>query len=170
MSPKGRARAGAAQERDPNNRAVASNRRARHDYDIIDTYEAGIALLGSEVKSLRQGKINLRDAFARVESGEIWLHGVHIPPYSHAQGFGAHDPERPRKLLLHRREIADLGDRAAQQSLTLVPLSLYFREGRAKVEIALARGRRRFDKRTAIAERDADRDIERAVRRAERGD
>jgi len=168
MSPKGRARTGAAPGRDPNNRSVAQNRRARHDYDIIETIEAGIALVGSEVKSLRLGKVTLRDAYARVDRGEIWLHGVHIPPYSHAQGFGAHEPERPRKLLLHHREIAELGDRAAQQSLTIVPLSVYFKEGRAKVELALARGRRQVDKRAAIAERDADRDIERAFRRAVR--
>ena len=170
MSPKGRARSGAAPDRDANNRSVAQNRRARHDYDILGTYEAGIALVGSEVKSLRVGKVTLRDAFARVDRGEVWLHGVHIPPYSHAQGFGAHEPERARKLLLNRKEIAELGDRVAQQSLTLVPLSVYFREGRAKVELALARGRKHYDKRSAIAERDADRDIERAFRRAVRED
>lgn len=168
MSPKGRSRAGAVRA-DPNNRSVAANRRARHDYEVLDTYECGIALQGSEVKSLREGKVTLRDAYGRVEQGEIWLHGVHVPPYSHAQGFGSHDPDRPRKLLLHRREIEELGARVAQQSLTLVPLSVYLKQGRVKVELGLCRGRRSYDKRAAIAARDAGRDTERELRRAERG-
>lgn len=163
MSPKGRTRP-AASRQDPNNRSISQNRRARHDYEILDTYEAGIALQGSEVKSLREGKVVLRDAYARVEDGQVWLHGVHIPPYLRAQGFGAHDPDRSRKLLLHHREIADMADRVAQQHLTLVPLSLYFKEGRAKVELALARGRKTYDKRAAIAERDVNRDLSRELR------
>ena len=167
MSPKGRPRT-AASRQDPNNRPVAVNRRARHDYDVLDAFECGISLQGSEVKSLRQGKVTLRDAFARVDRGEIWLQGMHIPPYSHAQGFGSHDPDRARKLLLHRREIGELGARVAQQSLTLVPLSLYFKEGRVKVELGLCRGRRSYDKRAAIAARDAGRDTERELRRAGR--
>ena len=167
MSPKGRARASAAPS-DPNNRTIASNRRARHEYDILDTYECGIALVGGEVKSLRQGKVTLRDAYARVERGEMWLHGMHIPPYAQAQGFGAYDPDRSRKLLLHRREIGELDARVAQQSLTLVPLSLYFKQGRAKVELGLARGRRHYDKRAAIAARDVGRDTERELRQAGR--
>jgi SsrA-binding protein len=166
MAPKGKARTGGRQ--DPNNRSVAQNRRARHDYEVLDTFEAGLALQGSEVKSLRQGKVTIRDAYARVERDEVWLHGVHIPPYAMAQGFGAHDPDRTRKLLLNRREIEELADRVAQQSLTLVPLSVYFKEGRAKVELALARGRKHYDKRAAIAERDAGREVARAARRAER--
>lgn len=167
MSPKGRARASAAPS-DPNNRTIAANRRARHDYDILDTYECGIALVGGEVKSLRQGKVTLRDAYARVERGEMWLHGMHIPPYAQAQGFGSHDPDRARKLLLHRREIGELDARMAQQSLTLVPLSLYFKQGRAKIELGLARGRRHYDKRAAIAARDVGRDTERELRQAGR--
>ncbi len=146
-------------------KVVASNRRARHDYDVVDTIEAGIALVGTEVKSLRAGQIVLKDAYARVEDGELWLLNAHIAPYGHADGFGGHDPERPRKLLVHRGEIDELAGRTQQQSLTLVPLSVYFRGGRAKVELALARGRRRYDKRHAIAERDAQREAERAMAR-----
>ena len=168
MSPKGRTKA-TGTKADPNNRSVAQNRRARHDYEILDVFEAGIALQGSEVKSLREGKVVLRDAYARVDSGEMWLHGVHVPPYLRAQGFGAHDPDRSRKLLLNRREIDEVADRVAQQHLTLVPLSLYFKEGRAKVELALARGRKTYDKRHAIAERDSDREAARAMRKRNRG-
>ena len=151
-------------------RPVAQNRKARHDYDVLDTFECGIALQGSEVKSLRDGKVQLRDAYARAEGGEVWLYGVHVPPYAHAAGFGAHEPDRRRKLLLHRREIDELDERTKQESLTLVPLSIYFKEGRAKVELALARGRKTYDKRHAIAERDAARDIERASARGRRGE
>ena len=150
-------------------RSVATNRKARHDYDILDTFEAGIVLAGSEVKSMRDGKVQLRDAYARVDDGEVWLHGVHVPPYLRAQGFGAHDPDRSRKLLLNRREIDEVADRLAQQHLTLVPLSLYFKEGRAKVELALARGRKTYDKRAAIAERDSDREAARAFRQGQKG-
>lgn len=151
-------------------RPVAQNRKARHDYDILDRFEAGLVLAGSEVKSLRAGKVQLRDAYARVQDGEIWLHGVHVAPYAFSSGFGAVDPDRPRKLLLHRREIAELADRTAQESLTLVPLAIYFKDGRAKVDLALARGRRRYDKRHAIAERDAAREAARAVRDRGRGE
>src|SRR5579863_5397117 len=117
---------------DSRNRMIAQNRRARHDYDILDTYEAGLVLVGSEVKSLRDGKAQLRDSFARVQDGEVWLYGVHIPPYVFATGFGSVDPDRRRKLLLHRRQIDELRRRTTQDSLTLVPLSVYFKEGRAK--------------------------------------
>ena len=151
-------------------KAVATNRRARHDYDVLETFEAGIALVGSEVKSLREGKVQLRDAYARVQDGEVWLHAVHVPPYAFAHGSDGHDPERPRKLLLHRHEIDELAGRTQQESLTLVPLSLYFKEGRAKVELALARGRRRYDKRQAIARRDAEREAARAMARGRRGE
>ncbi len=163
MSPKSKTlrSAGRAGRRAAGPRPVAQNRRARYDYDILETYEAGIVLAGSEVKSIRDGKVQLRDAYARVQEGEVWLHGVHVAPWGYASGFGAVDPDRSRKLLLHRRQIDELGDRTAQDSLTLVPLAMYFHEGRAKVELALARGRRRYDKRHAIAERDAARDARR---------
>jgi len=145
---------------------VARNRRARHDYDILETFECGLALQGSEVKSLRAGRVSLQDSYARVDDGEVWLLGVHIPPYEHAAGFGAHDPDRRRKLLLHRAQIDELLGRTQQQSLTLVPLSIYFKDGRAKVELALARGRRTYDKRRAIAARDAEREAAREAARA----
>lgn len=145
---------------------IARNRRARHDYDILETLECGIELKGSEVKSLRAGKASLQDAFARVDGGELWLIGVHIPPYDHASAFGTHDPDRRRRLLAHRDEIDELMGRTQQQSLTLVPLSLYFRDGRAKVELALAKGRRLHDKRHAIASRDAEREAQREAARA----
>ena len=144
------------------NRVVAVNRRARHDYEILETYEAGIALVGSEVKSLREGKAQLRDSYARVQDGEVWLYGVHIPPYAFASGFGATDPDRRRKLLLHRRQIDELARRTQQEHLTLVPLALYFKDGRAKVDLALAKGRHTYDKRHAIAARDADMEAKRA--------
>lgn len=144
---------------------VASNRRARHDYTVLDTVEAGISLRGSEVKSLREGKAQLADAYARVEHGEVWLYGVHIPAYSYAHGVGAHRPDERRKLLLHRAEIDKLGQRVAVERLTLVPTAIYFKEGRAKVELALAKGRRHEDRRQAMAERDAKMDIERALGR-----
>jgi SsrA-binding protein len=148
--------------KEPGERPVAQNRRARHDYDIVDVYEAGIVLIGSEVKSIRQGKAQLRDSYARVQDGEVWLYGVHVPPYEFASGFGAADPDRRRKLLLHRRQIDELGRRTGQESLTLVPLSVRFRDGRAKVDLALARGRKLYDKRHAIAERDAAMEARRA--------
>lgn len=150
---------------------VASNRRARHDYEVLDVVEAGIALVGTEVKSLREGRIQLKDSYARLDGGELWLFGVHVAPYEQSDGFGGHDPERPRKLLLHRDEIEEFGSRAQAESLTIVPLSVYFKRGRAKVELALARGRRSYDKRAAIAERDARREADRAVavRRREGG-
>lgn len=143
---------------------IAKNRRARHDYHIDETYEAGIVLAGTEVKSLRDGRASLIDGFAQVKNGEVWLENVHIPEYS----FGSwtnHAARRPRKLLLHREEIARLIGKTREPGRTLVPLSLYFSEGNAKVEIALARGKRAYDKRQDIAARDAQRDIERALRR-----
>jgi SsrA-binding protein len=149
-------------------RPVAVNRRARYDYDILDTLECGIALQGSEVKSLRGGRISLQDSYARIVDGELWLYQVHIPPYTQATGFGAHDPDRRRKLLVHRRQIEEWLARTRQQSLTLVPLRIYFKDGRAKVELALVRGRRRYDKRHAIAEREAGREAAREARAAMR--
>jgi SsrA-binding protein len=150
-------------------RTVATNRRARHEFSIEETYEAGIALTGTEVKSLREGRANLADAYARVERGEVWLHHLHISPY--AQGsVQNHDPLRTRKLLLHRREILRLSSRVARQGYTLVPLRIYFRHGVAKVELGVARGRHLYDKRERIAEREAQRRIARAVgARAVRG-
>jgi SsrA-binding protein len=145
-------------------RTVASNRRARSDYDILETFECGVVLQGSEVKSLRDGKAQIAEAYARVIDGEMWLLGAHIPPWQFATGFGAHDPDRRRKLLLHRKEIDELLGKTTQQALTLIPLSLYFKEGRAKVEIALARGRKHYDKRQVLAARDAQRDMARAAR------
>ncbi|HSH60851.1 MAG TPA: SsrA-binding protein SmpB [Acidimicrobiales bacterium] len=152
-------------------RPVAQNRRARHDYEVLDTFECGIALQGSEVKSLREAKVQLRDAYGRVEDGELWLYGVHVSPYAFATGVGAHDPDRRRKLLVHRRQIDELLGRTRQEGLTLVPLSIYFKDGRAKVELALARGRKTYDKRHAIAARDAAREVERtSAGRRKRGD
>ena len=154
-----------ASKRPAGPKPIATNRKARHDYDVIDTFECGIVLVGSEVKSLRDGKAQLKDSYARVESGELWLLGVHIPPYSHAHGTDGHEPERRRKLLLHRSEIDELVGRTQQESLTLVPLSMYFKDGRAKVELALARGRKRYDKRQVIAERHRPRRIRQCWRR-----
>lgn len=145
-------------------KVVAQNRKARHDFEILDTFEAGLALMGAEVKSLRDSKVQLRDSYARVEEGEVWLHGVHITPYPFANGFGVVDPDRKRKLLLHKREIGELSVKTLQQHLTIVPLAIYFKDGRAKVEIALARGRKTYDKRHALAERDASRDAQREMR------
>ncbi len=142
---------------------VASNRRARYDYDILDTYEAGIVLQGSEVKSLRISQVQLADSYAYITAGEAWLKGMHIAPYSYSSGFSGHDTERERKLLLRRSQIDAIRRRLETDHLSLVPLSVYFRDGRAKVEIALARGRKRHDKRHAIAARDARRDVDRAM-------
>jgi SsrA-binding protein len=154
----------------PGNRPVAQNRKARHDYEILDTVEAGMVLVGSEVKSLREGRAQLREAYARVEDGEVWLFGVHIPPYSFAAAHTGHVPERKRKLLLHRRQIEEFGERAAREHLTLVPLAIYFREGKAKIEIALAKGRKHYDKRAAIAKRDETREAARSVAARRRGE
>ena len=148
---------------------LASNRKARHDYAILDVVEAGIVLHGSEVKSLRAGEAKIVDSFARVIDGEVWLDGVHIPPYKYAVGVGSHDPDRARKLLLHREEISRLAARVAKERLALVPLAFRLVDGKVKVELALARGRKREDKRQAIAERDSQREIERALGRARRG-
>ncbi len=148
---------------------IADNRRARFDYQVLDTVEAGLVLQGSEVKSLRLGQVQLADAFARWSDGELWLEGVHIAPYQFATGVGAHEPDRRRKLLLHRDEIDRLQARIAQERLALVPLRLYFKDGRVKVELGLAKGRQKGDKRHAIAERDSKREIERAMGRRRKG-
>jgi SsrA-binding protein len=154
--------------REKGRKLVASNRKARHDYAILDTFEAGIALTGTEVKSLRAGRASLVDAFAQVENGEIYLHALHIPEY--AQGtWTNHEPRRTRKLLLHRVEIDRLLGKVRESGLTLVPLSLYFADGWAKVELALARGKRSYDKRQDLAKRDAEREISRVAGRRRKG-
>jgi len=146
---------------------VATNRRARHDYEILDTIECGIVLTGSEVKSLREGHAQIADGYARVDDGELWLFSVHIPPWSYAHGFGSHDPDRRRKLLVHRKQIDELVGKTRAQPLTLVPLKLYFTNGIAKVEIGLAKGRKLHDRRQELAKRDAEREMARASRRLE---
>ena len=154
--------------REKGRKLVASNRKARHDYAILDTYEAGIALTGTEVKSLRAGRASLVDAFAQVKDGEIYLYGMHVPEYTHGT-WTNHEPRRTRKLLLNRIEIDRLIGKVNESGLTLVPLSLYFADGWAKVEIALARGKRSYDKRQDLAKRDADREISRALARNRKG-
>ncbi len=143
---------------------VATNRRARHEYHIEEAFEAGLVLTGTEVKALRTGRASLAEAYARVEGGEVWLHHLHIPPYDAGNIFN-HEPLRRRKLLMHRRQIARLEARAAQKGYTMVPLRLYFSRGRAKVEIALARGKKLYDKREAIGAREAGREAQRALKR-----
>jgi SsrA-binding protein len=143
-------------------KVVAVNRKARHDYFIDDVYEAGIALTGTEVKSLRAGKVSLRDCYAEVQNGEIFLFNMHVSPYEKGNQFN-HDPLRTRKLLLHRQEIVRLLVRTQQKGYTLVPLRLYFKRGKVKVELGLARGKKLYDKREDLAKRDAQRDIERSM-------
>jgi len=145
-------------------KTIAVNRKAFHDYAIEDKIEAGLALTGSEIKSIRQGKVNLRDAYARVENGEAWVYNMHISPYEQSGKYFNHDPLRPRKLLLHRKEIASLAGKQQIRGYTLVPLRLYLKNGIAKIEIALAKGKREYDKRQAIAERDAQREIQAAMK------
>lgn len=145
---------------------VAQNRRARHDYEIVDTYEAGMVLKGSEVKSLREGKAQLKESFARIDDGEVWVIQMHISPWVSATGWGKVDPDRRRKLLLHAKEIDDIHRKTGQQGLTLIPLSVYFKNGRAKMEIGLAKGRKLHDKRHAIAARDVAREVERDLKGA----
>jgi SsrA-binding protein len=156
------AKRAAARESRTGDRVVATNRRARREYEFLETLEAGIVLQGSEVKSLRDGKAQLSEAYARIDGGEAWLFHMHIPPWQYATGFGAHDPDRKRKLLLHRDQIDQLLGKTQQQSLTLIPVSLYFKDGKAKVELALAKGRRLYDKRNLIMARDAEREAARA--------
>ncbi len=142
---------------------IVQNRKARHDFETLDTFEAGIALQGTEVKSLRLGKANLSDSYARVENGEVFLHNAHISEYTEGNRFN-HDPMRKRKLLLNRSEINRLRGRVEEKGLTLIPLKLYFKRGRAKVELALARGKREYDRRRDIAKRDARRQVETALK------
>ena len=147
---------------------IAQNKKARHDYAIEDIYEAGIALVGTEVKSLRLGRASLVDGFAEVDRGEVFLHGVHIPVYTQGT-WTNHEPRRVRKLLLHREEIAKIDGRVRERGYTLVPLALYFKDGKAKVEIGLGRGKKSYDKRQAIAERTAKREAEIAIGRRAKG-
>ena len=148
-------------------KTVATNRKAYHDYYLQDSEEAGIALTGSEIKSIRAGRVNLRDAYIRPEAGELWLLNVHIARYE-ASSYLSHEPTRPRKLLMHRKQINSLTSKVAEKGLTLVPLRLYIKDSIAKVEIALAKGKKLYDKRESIARRDADREIARATRKQKR--
>ena len=143
---------------------VATNKKALHDYEVLESTEAGLALWGSEIKSIRQGRVQLREAYARPERGELWLLNVHISQYAPA-GPEGHEPTRKRKLLLHKSQIRELSKAVLEQGLTLVPLRLYLKDGRAKVELALVRGRKRYDKRAVIATREAEREMARAVRK-----
>jgi SsrA-binding protein len=146
---------------------IAENRKAFHDYQLLETFEAGLVLLGTEVKGIREGKANLRDSFARVEAGEIWLYNVHINPYSH-RGYVDHDPKRRRKVLLHREEIRKLIGRTTEKGLTLVPTRLYFRRGKVKVTLALARGKQLHDKRETIKRREIERETRAMVKERRR--
>ena len=148
-------------------KVIATNRKAFHDYEILETYEAGIVLRGTEVKSLRESQVNFKDCYAAVDNGEAWLIGCYIAPYHHGTDAN-HDPERRRKLLLHRREIGRLLGKVAERGLTLIPLRLYFKDGRAKLELGLARGKKLYDKREAIRERDERRNTAQEIRDRQR--
>jgi SsrA-binding protein len=150
-------------KRDPN-ATLSENRKARHDYFIEDTYEAGLVLRGAEIKSMREGRVNLRDSYVTVRNGEAWVRNMHISPYEQASTHDVLDPLRPRKLLLNKREIRKLDKEIAQQGMTIVPLRLYLKENRAKLEIGVAKGKKSYDKRDTIAERESKRSIERALR------
>ena len=145
---------------------VITNRKARHEYYVLETYECGVVLVGAEVKSIRSGHANLQDAYARVEDGEVWLHGMHISPYAFSRGDL--DPVRKRKLLLNRKEITEVTRATEEKGVTLVPMRVYFKDGRCKVELAVARGKARYDKRQAIAARDAARETERTLKELRR--
>jgi SsrA-binding protein len=155
-----------AKHAEGNVKQVATNRKALHDYFLEDTYEAGIALTGTEIKSVRAARVNLRDGFVQIRNGDAWLLNVHISPYDFGNREN-HEPRRERRLLLHRQEIRKLQSKVAERGWTIVPLSMYLREGRAKVEIALVRGKRLYDKRDAVAERDMDRELNRTVKEAD---
>jgi len=147
-----------------NSKTITVNRKAYHDYHILESLEAGIVLAGTEIKSIRAGRVNIRDAYARPERGELWLFNAHIAGYQAGSHYN-HDPNRPRKLLLHRRQVEELTDMATQKGLTLVPLKLYIKRGVAKLELAVVRGKRLHDKREAMARRETEREIERALKR-----
>ena len=154
-------------ERDKAQRLIADNRKARHDYHVLDTWEAGVALLGTEVKAIREGRVNLRDSYARVNDGEVWMMNVHISPYSH-RGYSEHGEKRQRKLLLHQHEIKKLVGRTTEKGLTLVPLEMYFKKGRVKVLLALAKGKQAHDKRETLRKREVDRETRAAVKARQR--
>ena len=154
--------------RERGRKLIAQNRKARHDYSIEDVFEAGVVLTGTEVKSLRAGRATLTDGYALVEDGEIWLRGVHIPEYDQGT-WTNHEPRRPRKLLLRKDEIRRIANKTKESGLTIIPLAMYFKDGYAKVEVALARGRKSYDKRQAIAERESKREAERATGRRTKG-
>jgi SsrA-binding protein len=154
-------------EREQAQRVIADNRKAFHDYHILERWEAGVALLGTEVKSIREGRVNLRDSFARVDRGEVWMENVHIGSYSH-RGYADHAEKRARKLLLHRHEIRKLVGRVAEKGLTLVPLQMYFKDGRVKVLLALAKGKQAHDKRETIRRREIERETRAAVKERRR--
>jgi SsrA-binding protein len=142
---------------------VAENRKARHDYHLLETFEAGVALLGTEVKAIREGRVNLRDSFARIDDGEVYLYNVNISPYSH-RGYANHEPLRRRKLLLHRDEIRKLIGKTVERGMTLVPVRMYFKNGRVKVAVSLAKGKKEYDKRETIKKRDTDRETRAAIK------
>jgi SsrA-binding protein len=154
--------------REKGRKLIAQNKKARHDYSVEDVYEAGMVLVGTEVKSLRAGRASLTDGYATLDAGEIWLRGVHIPEYTQGT-WTNHEPRRPRKLLLNRDELRRISNKVRESGVTLVPLAMYFQDGYAKVEIAVARGRRSYDKRQAIAEREAKRETDRATGRRTKG-
>ena len=154
-------------ERAKAQRIVADNRKAFHDYHVLETWEAGLVLLGTEIKAIREGRVNLRDSFARIENGEVWLMNVHISPYSHS-GYSHHEERRQRKLLLHRREIDKMTGLVREKGLTLVPLQLYFKKGRLKAAVALVKGKQAHDKREAIRRREVDRETRAAVKQRSR--
>jgi SsrA-binding protein len=146
---------------------IAENRKAFHDYHVLETFEAGVALLGTEVKSIREGRVNLRDSYAQVKGGEVFLHNVHIQPYSH-RGYADHAPMRERKLLLHSHEIRKLIGKTIERGMTLVPLRMYFKNGRVKIALALAKGKQSHDKRDALKKREVDRETRAAVKERRR--
>ena len=150
-------------ERELAQSSIAENRKAYHDYHLLETFEAGVALLGTEVKAIREGRANLRDSFARVDNGEVYLYNVNISPYSH-RGYVDHEPLRPRKLLLHRNEIRKLIGKTVEKGMTLVPVRMYFKNGRVKVAISLARGKKEYDKRETIKRRESDRETRAAMK------
>ena len=150
-------------ERELAQSSIAENRKAYHDYHLLETFEAGVALLGTEVKAIREGRANLRDSFARVDNGEVYLYNVNISPYSH-RGYADHEPLRPRKLLLHRNEIRKLIGKTVEKGMTLVPVRMYFKNGRVKVAISLAKGKKEYDKRETIKRRESDRETRAAMK------
>jgi SsrA-binding protein len=154
-------------EREAAQKNIAENRKAFHDYHVLETFEAGVALLGTEVKSIREGRVNLRDSYARIENGEVFVQNVHISPYSH-RGYADHEPLRRRKLLLHAHEIRKLIGKTVEKGMTLVPLRMYFKNGRVKLAIGLAKGKKTHDKRETLKRRDADRETRAAVKERRR--